>query len=163
MKNMDKWVNAATGVGVILGIVFLGMEINQNTDMMKSQARDAITEKQMMFSEWVTTEPEMAAAIVAAGESFETMSPEHRTMYAYFMAGVLREWENSYYQYQRGLFDAAEFEPRMERWRSQMMAPSARATWHTTRQWYAPRFREVVDGIVQSIETQAADTGRVRP
>ena len=162
MRHIEKWVSVATGIGVILGIVFLGMEISQNTEMMQSQARDAITEKQMMFSEWVTTEPEMAAAIVASAEGLEKMSPEHRTMYAYFMAGVLREWENSYYQYQRGLFDAEEFEPRMERWRSQMMAPSARATWQTTRQWYAPRFRQAVDAIVQSIETQASDRGQVK-
>ncbi|MEQ8955688.1 MAG: hypothetical protein RL120_16270 [Gammaproteobacteria bacterium] len=152
MKNIDKWVNAATGIGVIIGIVFLALEINQNTEMMRSQARDAITDKQMMFSEWVTTEPEMATALVAAANGLESMSPDHRMMYAYFMAGVWREWENSYYQYTRGLFDAAEFEPRMLRWRSQMQSPTTRAQWRATRSWYAPEFRAVVDGMVAEIE-----------
>ncbi|MEZ5491444.1 MAG: hypothetical protein R3F50_14150 [Gammaproteobacteria bacterium] len=165
MKKIENWVNIAASIGVILGILFLGLEIRQNTEMMHSQARDAITDKQMMFSEWVTTEPEMAVAIVAAGDGLQNMSPEHRVMYVYFLAGVWREWENSYYQYQRGLFDLEEFEPRMLRWRSQMEAAAARAQWSVTRMWYAPRFRAVVDAYVAEIEAglRQTETGRVQP
>ena len=165
MKKVENWVNIAASVGVILGILFLGLEIRQNTEMMHSQARDAITEKQMMFSEWVTTEPEMAVAIVAAGDGLQNMSPEHSMMYLYFLAGVWREWENSYYQYQHGLFDLEEFEPRMLRWRSQMEAQAARSQWAVTRMWYAPRFRAVVDDYLAEIEAELrqAETGRVQP
>lgn len=152
-KKIENWVNIGASAGVILGIIFLGWEIRQNTEMMKSQARDSITEKQMMFSEWVTTEPEMAVAIAAAGQGLENMEPEHRLMYSYFLAGVWREWENSYYQFQRGLFDIEEFEPRMERWRSQMESEAARAQWAVTRTWYAPGFREIVDQFVQEAES----------
>ena len=156
-KRIENLVNIGASAGVILGILFLGMEIRQNTEMMKSQARDAITEKQMMFSEWVTTEPEMAVAIVAAAQGLGSMDPEHRIMYQYFLAGVWREWENSYYQFQRGLFDSQEFEPRMERWRSQMTEPAARIQWAATRQWYAPGFRQVVDDFVQVIESRRSE------
>jgi hypothetical protein len=162
MKKIENWVNIAASAGVILGILFLGLEIRQNTEMMKSQARDSITEKQMMFSEWVTTEPEMAVAITAANEGLESMQPEQRTMYIYFLTGVWREWENSYYQFERDLFDAEEFEPRMARWRSQMQTPAARVYWAATRLWYAPGFREVVDGYVQEIESSESGTSANR-
>ncbi len=152
MKKIENGVNIAASIGVILGILFLALEIRQNTEMMHSQARDAITDKQMMFSEWVTTEPEMAIAIVSAGQGLQNMQPEHRIMYAYFLAGVWREWENSYYQYQRGLFDAEEFEPRMQRWRALMQEESARRQWIATRDWYAPGFRAIVDSFVAEIE-----------
>ena len=158
MKKIENWVNIAASAGVILGILFLGLEIRQNTEMMKSQARDSITEKQMMFSEWVTTEPEMAKAITAASEGLDKMQPEQAMMYVYFLAGVWREWENSYYQFQRGLFDVEEFEPRMARWRSQMQTPAARVQWGRTRMWYAPGFRAVVDGYVQEIEATEEGT-----
>ena len=52
MSTASNWVNIGSAVGVLMGIVFLGWEVRQNTEMMKSQARDAITEKQMMYSEW---------------------------------------------------------------------------------------------------------------
>ncbi|MEX2132006.1 MAG: hypothetical protein WD772_11015 [Pseudohongiellaceae bacterium] len=154
MKNTETWVRIASSIGVILGILFLALEISQNTEMMRSQARDAISEKQMMVSEWVTTEPEMAVALAEAGQGLESMQPEHLVMYGYFMAGVWREWENSYYQYQRGLFELEEFEPRMQRWRVQMQSLSSRILWQSNRSWYAPGFREVVDAIVQVIEAE---------
>ena len=153
--RIENWVNTLASIGVLMGILFLALEIRQNTEMMQSQARDAITDKQMMFSEWVTTEPEMALAIASAGGGLASMQPEHRIMYAYFLAGIWREWENSYYQYQRGLFDAREFEPRMQRWRSQMMeSEAARLMWRSNRDWYAPGFRSVVDEIVAEIEQE---------
>lgn len=152
MRRFENWANMAASLGVLFGIVFLGLEIRQNTEMMRSQARDSITDKQMMFSEWVTTEPEMAVAIVSAGRGLDQMEQEHLIMYSYFMAGVWREWENSYYQYQEGLFDATEFEPRMVRWRSQMQAPAARILWAGNRDWYSPGFRARVDEIVASLE-----------
>jgi len=152
MQRFENWVNVAASIGVLLGILFLGLEISQNTEMMRSQARDAITDKQMMFSEWVTTEPEMAAAIVAASQGLDKMSPEHLVMYSYFMAGVWREWENSYYQFEQGLFDIAEFEPRMVRWHSQMQSRAARTLWTTNKEWYAPGFRARVDAMVAYIE-----------
>lgn len=152
MQRFENWVNVAASIGVLLGILFLGLEISQNTEMMRSQARDAITDKQMMFSEWVTTEPEMAAAIVAASQGLDKMSPEHLVMYSYFMAGVWREWENSYYQFEQGLFDIAEFEPRMVRWHSQMQSRAARTLWTTNKEWYAPGFRARVDAMVADIE-----------
>lgn len=154
MKKIQNWTNLAASCGVMLGILFLGLEIRQNTEMMRSQARDSITDKQMMYSEWVTTEPEMAVAIAAASGGMANMEPTHRVMYAYFITGVWREWENSYYQYQRGLFDAQEFEPRMLRWRSQMQSSAARNQWSASRSWYAPGFRDVVDEFVQQIEAE---------
>src|SRR5690606_3402123 len=125
-------VNLSASIAVILGIVFLGLEIRQNTEMMRSQTRDAISEKQMMFSEWVVTEPELANVLakVAANEPLEG---GERFMHAYFLAGIWREWENSYYQYQQELFDREEFEPRMARWRAQMRQPAARQSWIATR------------------------------
>jgi|GEM_PF-4456383 hypothetical protein len=45
MSTETNWVSIGSSIGVLLGILFLGLEVRQNTEMMKSQARDAITEK----------------------------------------------------------------------------------------------------------------------
>lgn len=147
-KYID-WLNLSTSIAVIMGIVFLGLEIRQNTEMMKSQTRDAISEKQMMFSEWVATESELANTLakVSAGEELE---PWEAVQHAYFLAGVWREWENSYYQFQQELFDKNEFEPRLERWRATMRNEQVRRSWLATRQNYSPSFRAVVDDIVNT-------------
>ncbi len=146
--KVSDWINLLSSIAVIMGIIFLGMEVRQNTNMMRSQTRDSISAKQMMFSEWVTNEMALAVTIakVNAGVPLE---PGERVMQAYFMAGNWREWENSYYQFQQGLFDRTEFEPRMDRWRSSMRVKSIRDLWASSRENYAPAFRAEVDKIVE--------------
>lgn len=154
MKKASDWMNLSASIAVILGIVFLGLEIRQNTEMMKSQTRDAISEKQMMFSEWVATESELAEAIAKATAG-QPMSSAEGVQYAYFLAGVWREWENSYYQFQQGLFDREEFAPRMNRWHDMMRTKLVRDSWVATRMNYAPGFREEVDRIVSAYAPNA--------
>lgn len=151
MNKASNWMNLSASLAVIMGIVFLGFEIRQNTGMMRSQTRDAISEKQMMFSEWVATELDLAETIAKANAG-ERLTPGEGVMYAYFLAGVWREWENSFYQFQQGLFDSDEFQPRMNRWQSQMRLKLTRDSWVSTRMNYSPSFRAVVDRIVASYE-----------
>jgi hypothetical protein len=155
-SKVTNWLNLATSFAVIMGILFLGLEIRQNTEMMKSQTRDAISEKQMMFSEWVATEADLANTIAKVNAGLP-MEPGEAVMHAYFLAGVWREWENSYYQYQQGLFDRNEFEPRLTRWRATMRNQTVRASWAATRQNYSPAFRAQVDAIVESYATVTPD------
>ncbi|MDX1492023.1 MAG: hypothetical protein R3332_12115 [Pseudohongiellaceae bacterium] len=152
-RNVD-WMNLSASIAVILGIVFLGLEIRQNTDMMRSQTRDSISEKQMMFSEWVATEMDLADTIAKANLGLP-LEPGERVMHAYFLAGVWREWENSHYQFEQGLFDKGEFEPRMQRWRETMLSPSIRRSWKQTRMNYSPSFRVEVDKIVAEAEQRS--------
>ena len=155
MKKNIEWMNLSASIAVILGIVFLGLEIRQNTEMMKSQTRDSISEKQMMFSEWVATESELAEAIAKAN-SDQVMTPAEGVQYAYFLAGVWREWENSYYQFQQGLFERDEFEPRMNRWHDMMRTKLVRDSWVATRMNYSPSFRDEVVLIVSAYGSSAA-------
>lgn len=155
MKKDIEWMNLSASIAVILGIVFLGLEIRQNTEMMKSQTRDSISEKQMMFSEWVATESDLALAISKANAG-QAMTPAEGVQYAYFLAGVWREWENSYYQFQEGLFERDEFEPRMNRWHDMMRTKLVRDSWVATRMNYSPGFREEVDRIVGSFNVNTA-------
>lgn len=158
MTKASDWMNLSASVAVIMGIVFLGLEIRQNTEMMRSQTRDAISEKQMMFSEWVAMEIELATTIakVTAGEP---LTPGESVQHAYFLAGVWREWENSHYQFEQGLFDRDEFEPRMNRWVSTMRVKAVRDAWVATRMNYSPSFRVEVDRIVSQYADAAEAIG----
>lgn len=154
--KVTNWLNLATSIAVIMGILFLGLEIRQNTEMMRSQTRDSISEKQMMFSEWVATESDLAETIAKVNAGID-LEPGESVMHAYFLAGVWREWENSYYQFQQGLFDGNEFEPRLTRWRATMRNPVVRESWAATRQNYSPAFRAEVDAIVAMYTQETPD------
>ena len=49
LTKANEIISFIANVGVIGSILFLGLEMRQNTEMIRSQTRDAITEKQMMW------------------------------------------------------------------------------------------------------------------
>ena len=121
--------------------------------MMKAQTRDSLTEKQMMFSEWFGTNRYSAETAILVGQGkVQPGSPEFLS-FQFLVQGVLREWENSYYQYEQGLFEQEEFEPRKTRWRKILNIKSIRDYWAVSRYEFSPRFRAEIDSIVQLIES----------
>ena len=61
----------------------------------------------------------------------------------------LRMWENEWYQYQNGLFDETEFEPRLNLWRNSMSNPYNILVWEQARLNFSPDFRELLDNLIQ--------------
>jgi hypothetical protein len=89
----------------------------------------------------------------------EPVTPGEALQHAYFLAGVWREWENSHYQFEQGLFDRDEFEPRINRWISVMRVKANRDAWLATRMNYSPSFRAEVDRIIARHSDTAEASG----
>ena len=88
---------------------------------------------------------------LVANAGFEPGTREF-AMYFAIVQAHLREWENSHYQYESGLFTVDEFEPRIERWRGSMTLPGFREAWARARQGFSPSFRAEIDRIVAEVE-----------
>ena len=68
-------------------------------------------------------------------------------MFVSLATGILREYENSHYQYERGLFTPEEFEVRVVHWRTTVSSPGFRAIWEASRETFSPSFRAEIDRI----------------
>ena len=150
MDKLNKWLTLLANIGVIAGIAFLAIEIQQNTAMIQSQTRDSITEKQLAVFEWFATSAENNR-IRKEGNNLELDfdSPEGR-QYSWMIAGNLRLWENEWYQYQRGLYEPEEFEPRLKIWRRMVNTPGVIFVW---REWqkdaFSPEFSALIDSFIE--------------
>ncbi len=68
MNKLNERLTLIANISVVLGIIFLAFELQQNTQAIQAQTRDSITEKQMEFSGWFATTPELAEAwAIASG------------------------------------------------------------------------------------------------
>ena len=149
LSRANEVISLIANIGVIASIIFLGLEMSQNTDMMRSQTRNAMTENQMNFFEGIKESRNFAETFLEIREDsdkFPTGTPE-RTQYTLFFLTQLRMWENEWYQYQQNLFDAAEFEPRLELWDSFMDFQINREVWDAQRYSFASDFRDLLDGM----------------
>ena len=151
MSQLNQRLTFAANLAVIAGIVLLAAEIRQNTQAVRAQTRDSVTAKQMEYYGWVATNQELAA-VLAKGNTLGLSGLDRESgemhMYTYAVQGILREYENSYYQYREGLFSDSEFEVRLDRWRVGMATKGWQELWTSVRLAFAPDFRAEIDRIV---------------
>ena len=122
MDKLNRRLTLIANISVVLDIIFLAVEVQQNTQAIQAQTRDSITEKQMEYLGWVATTPELAAIADRVEEQgVQSLTGAETYQWQRYVAGQWREWENSFYQFEQGLFDESEFEARRNRWRRQMV------------------------------------------
>ena len=153
MSKFNERLTLVANLSVVVGIAFLAVELHQNTQAIHGQTRDAITEKQMTYYGWIGLNRD-AADVFGRGNAVGVMGLEDpdRQMYRMMVAGILREFENSRYQYEQGLFAPDELEARVVRWRRMMRLQGWRDIWGDERETIAPGFRAEIDRIVAEVE-----------
>ena len=153
-SKLNERLTLIANISVVLGIIFLAVELRQNTQAIQAQTRDSLTEKQMQYMLSIAANPELAEVWIQGtveGESVWADSLGAAGMYDTLMQAIFREWENSHYQYERGLFTEDEFQGRLTTWRFSMAGPGYRDVWMRTRERFAPSFRAEIDRIVAEV------------
>ena len=151
MNKLNERLTLIANISVVVGIIFLGVEIQQNTQAIQAQTRDSITEKQMTWAGWMGTSLESADVFVRGNAGPDQLEGAERQMYSMLVGGLFREWENSRYQFERGLFTPEEYEARVQRWRINLRNPGFQERWANGRETFAPSFRAEIDRIVAEV------------
>ena len=145
-------------LAIFLGLVFVGLEMRQNTKMMRAQIRNSMTENTMEYVGWPATSETLAYAVAVNREEGAAALPPTQYLMLWAGAGAqMREWENSFYQNKLGLFTEAEFGARKNIWR-QRMTTGARSEiylrlWMDLAETFAPDFRAEIDRIIAAEKT----------
>ena len=139
---------------VFLGLVFVGLEMRQNTQMMQAQVRNAISERVIEVNGWLATSEALAeATATTADEGLAGLSRQQEMQMVGWTGGAFRAWENEHYQNKVGLFTDAEFSARKEMWRRQLLvSPLREAYWDQWERFsdsFAPDFRAEIDAIME--------------
>ena len=133
-------------LAVVAGLVFVGMELDQNTGMMRSQTRSEVTQSILTLIE-MERHPELVEAHLRRRNG-DTVTAEQRYLLENMANATLRLWENTHYQYSADLFDEEEFQADFRVWQEAMVEPEFIDLWRKTRETYSRGFREVIDGLV---------------
>ena len=145
-------------LAIFLGLVFVGLEMRQNTKMMRAQIRNSMTENTMEYVGWSATSEALAEAVaINRQEGAAELTPSQYHMVRAWAGAQMREWENSFYQNKLGLFTEAEFGARKNIWRQRMTTGARseiyRRLWMDLAETFAPDFRDEIDRIIAAEKT----------
>jgi hypothetical protein len=123
--RLNQWLTLGANIAVLLGLIFLIIEIDQNNDMMRAQTRSDISDS-IIDNIKLGMDPRVISAYRKQDDGQAT-----------------------HYQYRNGLFDDAEFEADLEVWREEMQAPELELHWSSRRHTYSEAFRRQIDELME--------------
>jgi len=106
--KLSDWANIAeiiTTVALVVSIIFVGLQINQNTAATRSAASQAVHSR---FSDWylsAQSDPDLLSISIRGMDEYGTLSPTEKSQFiAMFMAFSLNN-QDAYYKWQDGSLD----------------------------------------------------------
>ena len=84
LEKLNQWLSFAANVGVLLGIVFLVLEMQQNTAAVQSATVQAITDSSADALHAVALYPDLAQLRVKGEEDYGSLSDIERFQFGYY-------------------------------------------------------------------------------
>lgn len=154
--NLNRWLSLGANVAVVIGIVFLAIEIRQNTEMTRAQITQSRAETSISLAEMLFNS-EYIPAILEKTRNEEPLTYQENVRYTGWLRATLRNLDNNMQQAERGLL--GEHIPRSSAGALRgviLSNPVARQYWKASRDTYSDEFALFVDEIVADLERNAA-------
>ena len=145
--KLNDWIQILTSVGVILSLIFVGLQIQQSREIAIAdiyQQRTAILIQQLGFA-WP---PEIVHESRRKARAGEELGPEDDLAIYISIATRIAYWENNHFQYQLGLLPEEQWEASRNAIRNSARRPRFRENWEIERTVVRKSFADAVDEIL---------------
>ena len=136
-------------VGVIASLVYVGIQVRQNTKATRAQIHDRMTAGYLSVVNAVTKNARVfSAALGTSRAEFARLSNEDRMIFFSVIFGFFKHFEHMYVQQQRGLIDREAWEAWSQHIRSYFHQPGVQMWWAVRRGTFVRPFREFLENSV---------------
>jgi len=146
MEKVNQWLSLAANLGVLAGIVFLGYEIQINTNAVQSANIAAYNE---VTSSWADFAAEHAVVLAKAEQhtSLSELTPEQQWVYAGGLAvKTFHQAHTAYLHHRAGSLPHDVFEAAIAGLEHQLeLAPLLKEAWHNQRHHHVQEFNDLVE------------------
>ncbi len=106
MKKIDlsQTITILTNLAVIAGIVFLGLELNQNNELLSADARTSRADIRRSSLQEIINSPDLARAISKARNG-EGLTDQENLVLTAFFPYVLVGWQHAFTDFRAGLIE----------------------------------------------------------
>jgi hypothetical protein len=98
MSSVSETLHLLANLGVIAGILFLGVELKQNNDLMEMEARATLTENLQDGWYQLSSDPSLVELFIKDRGGQELSEVEEMRLNAYWMGMLMRrEWQHEHF------------------------------------------------------------------
>ncbi len=147
IKSINEYLSLAANLGVLLGIFFVGFELQQNRVAIEAQTRSDIASQAVDTALRLSENLPLLEAQNKEREGVELTAIEERLL-AMSNVARFRRWENTHYQIRQGLYSAIEAEGQLEAWDRIVDRPNITKWWNENRGDFSREFAALIDNLI---------------
>ena len=153
--RLKSWLTLGANFAVLLGIVFLAIEIRQNSEHLALQLEFEASQK-IFENNRDLQEPNKALVFSKALNSPSEMTMDEGLIAASMVLNLTNEWEDRYFIFESGLISDSEWKRHVSQnidWT--LGSPFAKLVWEKNKSSFEPEFAEFVDGLLPNVADDA--------
>jgi hypothetical protein len=108
LDNLNKWLTLIANFGVVLGIIFLGIEISQNNDALDAQTRNYWVERRMVMMHMMISDPELETLLRKSTAGMEPLTETEIARAGTVGYRLMVSFAHQFDEFSRGRLDESE-------------------------------------------------------
>ena len=149
--GLADWANVAeicAATGVIISLIFVGLQLQSNTEATEAATREAINQKDMEYLS-LRLDSSVLATATAKLDNGEVLSTLEDSQLVHQEYVNFISFEHSFYQYRKGILEPEEWLRHENIVRLQIeRSRHAQKMWERKRNTFTTQFQELVDPFV---------------
>ena len=145
--RLNRWLSLAANFGVLVGVIFLIIELRQNTDALYAESRQSVlaaTQQELLVQ---IDNPDIGLSV----HKSEPLTPEEHVRLSGFLTASLKAREYAWLQYQDGVIDENQWNSEVVVIQVVFDSSRTRLWWNSLgREYFKGGFRDFVDGLLES-------------
>ncbi len=136
------------GLAVLVSLVYLALQIRQNTTSVRAAASASVAESLSRVTEILSVEPELGRIWTQGLADYDSLDSDARARFTNIFLTYMRRLENAFYQQSRGFLDPDHWQTTERRTTSIMSRPGATRWWSESKSRFSDRFVDFVDSHI---------------
>lgn len=143
-------------IAVLASLIFVGLQIRQNTKAIKATSHHAITDSFNAINNLILSDPKVARIMRLTMAGSEEMNEDERVSANYMLLANIRIFETLYYQYKNGTLDKKLFDAELKTLKWVVTLPGFLAWWPVNPMSLSEEFRAFIDGLIRDAQKEAS-------
>ena len=108
-RNMKTVIEAAAAIAVLLGLIFVGLELKQNTVALSAQAIFQLNDNANADHRSVAQDPVLAELVYKGYEEPDSLTDNERHRFTHWMKAVFNTHESAWLYHRKGILEEGDF------------------------------------------------------
>jgi hypothetical protein len=139
-------------VGIFASLIFVGLQIRQNTKALKATSHHAVTDSFNAINTLVLSDPKVARIWRLALTGSQELDEDERVSADFMLLANMRIFETLYYQYKNGTLDKKLFDAEVKTLKWSVTFPGVQAWWAANPISLSAEYRAFIDGLIREAQ-----------